>query len=356
MGLFDSIVSVLSGGTSDIIKGQMPGTDVAQIIGGDTAAKLYDELAQSVATGALSDAYHAVENGGSVFDVIDRGIDPGGTVDWSLRSVGEQLPQGVRDVAPTAGAVIGGVVGSYVPVIGTAAGAAIGRGVGGKFQGQSNQQNMIGAGTTYALAEGGSQIGNMMGGSNVGTGDFNAAGQEIMASPSVSYGAGYDPIPTASSQLAGTGDVDPTTGQEIMTTPDKAYGEGYRLAPDIPNKVGTGDFNPETGEEIMASPKEAYGPGYAGDVSKSLGWRDYLDYANRIAKLMGGSGGAFGPGMSAQMPGTSPDMGQVAEYLARGRGKDSNLTTEGVEAPTYGATFVNQNQIDKYNPQELYYS
>jgi len=148
------IGSILTGGASDIVEGNVPGTAIAEAIGGQQVADIFSGVIESAATGGLADAYRGFEgyqDNGDIWTAMDRAVDPGGAVDWGLRETGEYLPDSLREVAPQAGAVVGGIVGSYVPVLGTAAGAAIGRGVGGKLQGQSNKQNMIGSGTTYAL-------------------------------------------------------------------------------------------------------------------------------------------------------------------------------------------------------------
>lgn len=207
--------------------------------------------------------------------------------------------------------------------------------------------------TNAALAYAAGQAISGLGGGSVGTGDFYPSGQEIMSSPTTSYGAGYNPI----SAEVGTGDYGPN-GEEITASPETAYGEGYSLAPPIPSKVGTGDFNPETGEEIMASPREAYGPGYAGEVvPPSLGWEDYLKYANRLAGLFAGNSGVTTTGgSSGGFTGQSVDT-MLSELMGRGSGeKGSRILSGEAEGPAYEATLVNQNEIDKYNQQGLYYT
>ena len=88
---------------------------------------------------------------------LDRAIDPGGSVDYTLRDVvGPALPDDVRAVAPAIGTAIGSALGSYIPIIGTAAGAAMGSGVGTKLAGtdydDAFRQAAVSYGTAY-LAE-----------------------------------------------------------------------------------------------------------------------------------------------------------------------------------------------------------
>ncbi len=115
---------------------------------GDIFRPLFEEeTIKSFLAPATYDAYRAWQgyrNDGSIFDAIDRGIDPGGTVDRGTRAFGEQLPQWARNIAPVVGGLGGWIWGP--------GGAAAGAGVGTKIKGQDNQTGMRNAGIAATLA------------------------------------------------------------------------------------------------------------------------------------------------------------------------------------------------------------
>jgi len=125
------------------------------------------DLFKSLLSGGISDAvegYNKYKKGGSFFDFLDRGIDPGGTVDKGTRALGEQLPDEIRQVAPTIGGVVGSIWGP--------GGAAAGAGVGSKIAGDDTQTGMQKAGTAAVAAY-------IFGGGNTGAGASSGASTEV---------------------------------------------------------------------------------------------------------------------------------------------------------------------------------
>lgn len=146
MGFLSDLGSVLTLGLSDIVQGDRPfenASDGMRIVG---------QLFQSIATAGISDVIYAIDKAShadgewydKLFTGIDRAIDPGGIVDYSLREIGDELPEQWKPYLNTAGTVIGGIAGSYVPVLGTAAGAATGSGIGSKLAGGTDNYDYTG--------------------------------------------------------------------------------------------------------------------------------------------------------------------------------------------------------------------
>lgn len=136
------------------IFGYLTGTQQAK--GVDVVPQVATQFGQNLATAGLSDLYHGIQKAfspeyrdASILEKVsvagDRAFDPGGLIDPALRGVGEVLPQEIRDIAPTAGGVIGSIISPY--------GAGIGAGVGSKLQGSSYSgglmQSGIAAGSAY---------------------------------------------------------------------------------------------------------------------------------------------------------------------------------------------------------------
>ena len=155
MGFLSDVASVLTFGVSDIVQGDRPFENLGEW-------SILPQLLLSIATGGIADVLYGIEKAShadgewydKLFTGIDRAIDPGGTVDYSFRKIGDELPEQWKPYLNTAGTVIGGVVGSYVPVLGNAAGAAIGSGVGSKLAGGTDSYDYTGdfikAGMAYA--------------------------------------------------------------------------------------------------------------------------------------------------------------------------------------------------------------
>ena len=201
MGFFDALGSVLTGGLSDIVRGQSAFSGAInygaeQGLYDKSHAKWLGNLSRNLMGGPVGDVVDAVSayssTKGSFWDKlaagIDRSIDPGGTVDYTLRKTGDNLYDvfpAISQVANTAGTVIGGIVGSYFPVIGTTAGAAIGSGIGAKIGSGNREYNYAGdllksgiimaspyvtggLGTAVGAATGSQVIGGLVGGAASG--------------------------------------------------------------------------------------------------------------------------------------------------------------------------------------------
>jgi len=127
---------------------------------------------------------------------IDRFLDPGGAIDTATRKAGTYLPESIRNIASTAGTVIGGVAGSYIPVIGTAAGAAIGRGIGGKLEGEEYGKGLMSSGLTYGSTALGKAVGGLGGTLSAGAAKTvgGALNNELLNDIS---GSGIDPSASA---------------------------------------------------------------------------------------------------------------------------------------------------------------
>ena len=195
-----------------------------------------------------------------------RASEPGfvagqGLIDNAFRATGEILPQGVRDIAPAAGTVIGGIIGSYVPVIGTTAGAAGGNIIGQKLAGKPYTSGAITAGTAAAsLAASG-----LMAANSVPTGmgpasSYQSLGGQV-ADPYKGWsltGEGINPDLQTYSNLAGEGyamapgvlpaTVDPTLASIPSVAPLDSYIAGGALPPTFEESViQEGIFDPATG-------------------------------------------------------------------------------------------------------------
>lgn len=154
------------------------GWNLKDIASGGLTKLVDDELSDRIGegflsplTGGLSDVYYGArkykEEEGPWYNKlaagVDRGLDVGGGIDYSLRKAGDQwIPDKWKSYLQPAGSLIGGVVGSYIPVVGTAIGAAAGSMVGSKLGGEGYADSAIKAGMTYAGAKGGQLLSNGM--------------------------------------------------------------------------------------------------------------------------------------------------------------------------------------------------
>lgn len=163
MNFFEDILfPIMTGGATKVIEGIAPESQ---------PAKMLSDFVANMATGGLSDLYFGVAKATqpqyenlSVWEKAamgaDRAVDPGGVVDWGIREIGEELPQGVRNVAPELGATVGGVIGAVTPMT-PAGGAAAGAGIGGKLAGDSYLQSAIDAAIAATTAYASQQVGGM---------------------------------------------------------------------------------------------------------------------------------------------------------------------------------------------------
>lgn len=162
---WSGILSGLTLGASDVVKGQMPGTDWADQ---GTLANIINPAAQgpSMMTGGATDLLYginkAAKTNGSFWDKLaagaDRAIDPFG-VDAATRKTGDVLNKNLPQLNP------------YITPIATAigtlvypgAGSAAGYGIGSKLaQGTKNYdylKDLLGAGVSYLGGEIGSGVG-----------------------------------------------------------------------------------------------------------------------------------------------------------------------------------------------------
>lgn len=142
-----------------------------------------DEAYKSILTGGGSDVYDAItgrRGGTSLVDRLNTAIDPGGIIQGTTRSLGEEItPPELRQLGPTLGPLIGGIMYG-------AGGAAAGSKIGGDIAGQDNDEsakNAIIAALGAAVA---SWLGG--GGSGGGAGDAGASAGGSMAGSAESAG------------------------------------------------------------------------------------------------------------------------------------------------------------------------
>jgi tape measure domain-containing protein len=103
------------------------------------------DVIKSAATGGMYDVYEAVTDSHDIWDFVDRIVDPGGSVDYSLREIGEAMPEWLRKRAPAIGAIVGNL--AYGPWM-----AAAGYGAGAKIAGYDTKSAMEGASTAALFA------------------------------------------------------------------------------------------------------------------------------------------------------------------------------------------------------------
>jgi len=165
MGFFSSIVSVLTGGVSDLIQGEPMGSGMVNgwndVVPEHTfLGKIGPNLFNPVGA-ANRDIGRRWEQGGSAVDVFsdtfERLADPTNSVNYSLEHIGRQLPASVRQAAPAIGAAIGTIA---YPVAGT----ALGYGIGAHLAGQNSTQALTGAGTAATAAWAGGALSDQIGG------------------------------------------------------------------------------------------------------------------------------------------------------------------------------------------------
>jgi hypothetical protein len=152
MGFMDSVLSVATGGLSDLVQGEHLGSGSLDLIY-DIAPK--GTLAGQILPGMLLpdvSGYRDIGNiwkeGGSAIDVFsktfNRLADPTNMVDYGLEHVGRVLPEDIRSKAPVIGATIGGLIHPGF--------AALGYGIGAGLQGQDDTQKLTGAGIAAAAS------------------------------------------------------------------------------------------------------------------------------------------------------------------------------------------------------------
>lgn len=229
-------------------------------------------------------------NDAGLSGLIDTAIDPTGTVDYGLRDiVSPMLPEWLKNIAPQAGSLIGGIVGGMTPLgpAGAAAGAAAGRGIGGKLAGQSYVDTVQGAIPAAALAYGGAKV-------LQGTG---AAADGSSTIPVGENGA-YPAVPAGENMAYGG------YGSTDYTSP--FYGEGAGAGAGgvasaaVPSGVTGNAAYPEAGDFTLPSGTETAGaakipgqqePGFFNNVGSKISKLFSMDSASNNATKGGANAG-----------------------------------------------------------------
>lgn len=243
------------------------------------AAKTFGDIGISALTGGIADAYKGIKTG-SWSQGIDRAIDPGGAIDYSLRGVGKNIPQGIRSALPA----IGGIVGSYWGPFGAAAGS----GVGSKLAGADYSDSWRNAGLAAAGTWLTGGINMQGGGGAAGTGGAgNVAGE---TAGTVGSGTGG----------AASGTYQGTLGPQYSSTLLNSTGEAASATPYYTNysgmlgeQVGAGaagssaNYPYTLGESTYNSPSasETYTPGKTKMEDTNLGASRTDPYANYTGML-----------------------------------------------------------------------
>lgn len=168
-------------------------------------------------TGGLSDLALGIKKGieteGPWYEKIgagiDRSLDPGGSVDYSLRTLGSILPDsgGFKQALPAIGGAVGGTIGSVLlPGIGTVGGAAAGAGIGSKLAGDTYAAGFLNAGISGATAYAGSALSGALSGLTSGaTAGVTSAELAAIADSGIDVGVeGLSQIPMQTAEQAAT--------------------------------------------------------------------------------------------------------------------------------------------------------
>jgi hypothetical protein len=168
MGFWEGLLSVATGGLSDLGRGQPVGSGTADLVNEvfpdyTFAGQVLPSLLAP--SGAANRDIHKIYNSPGDWtqkasSIFDRLADPTNSVNYSLENMGKQLPEGIRSAAPAIGSIIGTIA---YPVAGT----ALGYGIGAHIAGQNSQQAQMGAGlsatTAYAASAAGGAYNDMTG-------------------------------------------------------------------------------------------------------------------------------------------------------------------------------------------------
>lgn len=194
----------------------------------------------------------------------------------------------------------------------------------------------------WAIVSGATKVG-----AGAGTGNMGLAAGGVLQGVGGAYGASGGGV--------GTGDFS-ASGQEILASPNAAWGEGWTGA-----AVGTGDFDPVTGQEIMASPTEAYGEGYLDD---SFSWKRFGEQfaKNQIKKygtgmlmdaVAGGAEGGGGPlpmGFSlddSPLADVFKDKGDSLDKIYKMTGETGDLATAAAATKAFEAKTIEFAELEK---------
>lgn len=311
-GLGGALGSLVTGGISDIIQGNMPGQAISDM--GPVAQVLNPvTFGLNAGTGGLSDLAYGYEKAsnteGDFWDKLaagaDRAVDINGTVDVATREAGDAL----YDMAPEVTPYITPIATTIGTILYPGAGTAAGYGIGAKLsQGTRNydyKKDFINAGVAYAGGAAGGAVGNTVGsatgshilggaaggatsgvvsstpkaikegswsplvrggltGAVVGglggaareLGDLNRFGESLGKAGSTAYDGGstsYDGgvsyVPVGAGSLADSAE-NPTTLNQLMTELETPSGGGMSLAND---PIPTESINPTGTPEFSAT-------------------------------------------------------------------------------------------------------
>lgn len=208
MGLLDSITSILTGGISDVFRGESPFSAVIDQWGVDHSTNNWlKNLSSQMFSGGFDQLPRAYEKaskqdgfGNQLATFFDRAADPAGTIDYSTRKTGEYVPDDVSAVIETVGVPVASYL--YGP-----GGAAAMSAISGKVRGRGDLQNWQNAGMAALMSYmGGGELGGAAPSGNVttsglltagGKGIFNIAKNEMLkaamgkSDPKVEYGTNF---------------------------------------------------------------------------------------------------------------------------------------------------------------------
>ena len=242
MGFFDSIVSILTGGASDLIQGKPMGSGsvgfINSIFPEDTFVGQMLPSMLLPAESAYKDISKIWNQGGSAIDVFsntfERLADPTNSVNYSLGRFGQKLPESVRNAAPAIGTTIGTIA---YPVAGT----ALGYGIGAHLRGDTSTQALTGAGTAATAAWAGGELANQLG-STAGKISGNLASTALKTGGSVLQGM------LASHPAEMRQAMDNLKDYEKTAMFNGTYGDGLISSPDftpVTSSAKTEEYNTE---------------------------------------------------------------------------------------------------------------
>lgn len=169
-GLGGAALSLLSGGMSDVVQGDMPGQGISNL--GPVAQVLNPvTFGLNAGTGGLSDLAYGYEKAsnteGDFWDKLaagaDRAVDINGAVDVATRATGDEINRAAPEVVP----YIKPIATTVGTIIYPGAGTAAGYGIGAKLEDGTRTKDYLGdlkgAGVAYLGGAAGGAVGNTVG-------------------------------------------------------------------------------------------------------------------------------------------------------------------------------------------------
>jgi hypothetical protein len=290
----------------------------------DDWAPNFVQFLHNTMTGGLSDIAYATQKANNMPEGtsgweriaagIDRTVDPGGIVDKAFRETGEMLPDSVRQIAPEAGSTIGGIIGSYVPVLGTAVGAGIGAGIGSKLKGDSYSTGGLKSGVAAGTAYLSSGISDWLSSPGEGVSDAAQMSAEDMATEALKQEVDQGVAESNASILNSYGSLDTPINSFDSTL---QAGSGMNVTPQAftsGSTFQTPEFNPGTNPNY--NPMTKADPWYSYDNVKKG-----LDVAKQASKFLIADNNAPATMKTGGM-GTSPvDINAIIEHAKNVRGE-----------------------------------